>query len=151
MKRSIPLILISVFCLWTSLEAGQIYEWIDKNGVRHFTNEPPPRGAKILNEQQAIPYDEAADQKSTQENQEAMDRVLKEQPEAPPAQQAASQQQPQQVQTEYSDSDNTAEGVIVDPYVRNREQVRQYERRRQERENIVTPLPSRNRLPERMR
>jgi hypothetical protein len=39
----------------------------------------------------------------------------------------------------------------VDPYVRNREQVRQYERRRQERENIVTPLPSRNRLPERMR
>ena len=79
MKRLIPLILFSVFCLWTSLEAGQIYQWIDKNGVRHFTNEPPPPGARIVNEQQAIPYNEAADQKNMQEQQEVLEQDSKQQ------------------------------------------------------------------------
>jgi hypothetical protein len=150
MKRLIPLILVSVFCLWTSLEAGQIYQWIDKNGVRHFTNEPPPPGAKIVNEQQAIPYNEAADQKRMQEEQEVLDQDS-EQQESQTDQQAGSQQESPVVQTDSSQSDDTAEGVIVDPYVRNREQFRQYERRKQEGEDIVTPLPRRNRMHERIR
>ena len=160
MKRLIPLIIISVFCLWTSLEAGQIYQWIDKNGVRHFTNEPPPLGAKIVNEQQAIPYNEAADQKNMQEQQEVLEQDLKQQepqndqsqqPESQTDQPAGSQQESPVVQTDSSESDDTADGVIVYPYVRNREQVRRNERRKQEDEEIVTPLPRRNRLRERIR
>jgi hypothetical protein len=158
MKRLIPLIIISVFCLWTSLEAGQIYQWIDKNGVRHFTNEPPPPGAKIVNEQKAIPYNEAADQKNMQEQQEALDQDS-EQQESQTDQQAGVQQESQTgsqqespvVQTDSSESDDTAEGVIVNPYVRNREQVRRYERRKREGEEIVTPLPRRTRQRERIR
>jgi FtsZ-interacting cell division protein ZipA len=156
MKRLIPLILVLVFCLWSSLEAGQIYQWIDNNGVRHFTNEPPPPGAKIVNEQAAIPYNEAADQKSAQENQEVLDQVLQQQ-ESQSEPQAGSQpetqvpQAPPVVQTDASDSNDADQGVIVDPYVRDRERARQYERRRQEGEQIVTPLPSRNRMRERMR
>jgi len=134
MKRLIPLIIISVFCLWTFLEAGQIYEWIDKNGVKHFTNEPPPPGAKIVNEQKAIPYNESADQKNMQEQQRVLDQDLKqqesqtdqpEQQESQTDQPAGSQPESPAVQTDASESDDTAEGVIVDPYVRNREQVRQ--------------------------
>ena len=160
MKRLIPLILFSVFCLWTSLEAGQIYQWIDKNGVRHFTNEPPPPGAKIVNEQQAIPYNKAADQKNMQEQQEVLDQDLKqqepqtdqsEQQESQTDQPAGSQQEYPVVQTDSSESDDTAEGVVVNPYVRNREQVRRYERRKQEDEEIVTPLPRRNRPRGRLR
>ena len=160
MKRLIPLILFSVFCLWTSLEAGQIYQWIDKNGVRHFTNEPPPPGAKIVNEQQAIPYNKAADQKNMQEQQEVLDQDLKqqepqtdqsEQQESQTDQPAGSQQEYPVVQTDSSESDDTAEGVVVNPYVRNREQVRRYERRKQEDEEIVTPLPRRNRQRGRLR
>jgi hypothetical protein len=151
MKRLIPLILLfSAFCLWTSLEADQIYQWIDNNGVRHFTNEPPPPGAKIVNEQQAIPYDEAADQNNMQEQQVVLDQDS-EQQESQTDQEAGSQPESQVVQSDSSESDDTAEGVIVDPYVRNREQVRQYERRKQEGEDIVTPRPRRNRLPERIR
>jgi hypothetical protein len=160
MKRLIPLILFSVFCLWTSLEAGQIYQWIDKNGVRHFTNEPPPPGARIVNEQQAIPYNEAADQKNMQEQQEVLEQDLKQQepqndqsqqPESQTDQPAGSQQEYPVAQTDSSESDDTADGVVVDPYVRNREQVRHYERRKQEDEEIVTPLPARNRPRGRLR
>jgi hypothetical protein len=155
MKRMIPLILVSVFCLWTSPEAGQIYQWVDKNGVNHFTNEPPPPGEKIINEQTAIPYNEAADQKRRQEDQKVLDQDLNQQ-EPQTGQQEESRQETPGVQTGYSEADNSdsdeaAEGVIVQPYVRNREQIRHYERRRQEGEEIVTPLPRRNRMNERRR
>ena len=150
MKKLIPLILVSVICLWTSAEAGQIYQWIDKNGVSHFTNEPPPPGAKIINEQKAIPYDEAADQKRTEEDQAVLNQDLNQQ-ESQNQQQEESQQENPAVESDYSDSADDSEGVIVDPYVRERERIRHYERRNQEREEIVTPLPRRNRMDRRIR
>lgn len=154
MKRMIPLILAFVLCLWTSLEAGQIYEWIDKNGVRHFTNEPPPPGAKIVNEQTAIQYNEAADQQRSQEDQEALEQDLSQQESQTmqqSAQQEASQPETPTVQTDDSDSDEASEDVVVEPYDRDRQQLRRYGRRKDEREEIVTPLPRRNRMDERMR
>jgi len=30
------------------LEAGEIYQWIDKDGGQHFTDGPPPPGAQIV-------------------------------------------------------------------------------------------------------
>jgi len=161
MKKLIPyILLVSVFCLWTSIEAGQIYEWIDQNGVRHFTNEPPPPGAKIVNEQSAIQSSEAADQSSPQEDQEVQvqdgDQDLDQQ-ELQTDQQPESQQQTMEEQTGYSGSDSNSDdadgGVIVDPYVRRPEQIRRYERRRDEDEDeeVVTPLPRRNRVRERVR
>jgi len=41
--------------------AGQVYEWIDEKGVKHFTNEPPPPGATIVGQDKEIPYDEEKD------------------------------------------------------------------------------------------
>ena len=29
---------------WASLAFGQIYQWVDENGVRHFSDQPPPDG-----------------------------------------------------------------------------------------------------------
>ena len=148
MKKLIPLIIVLVFCLWTSLEAGQIYEWIDKNEVKHFTNEPPPPGAKVVNAQKAIPYDKAADQNRTQEDQAAQNQDL-EQQESQTVQQAASQQETPGVQADssvsVSESNDDGEGVIVNPYVRNRKQIRRDERRRREGEDIVQPPIDRNR------
>jgi len=152
MNRQMLLIVILVFCLSTSLEAGQIYQWIGKDGVMHFTNQPPPPGAKIVNQQEAIPYDEAADQKNMQENQKLMNQVLEQQQsqtdQQAASQPAASQQETPQFQTGFSGSENADEGVIVDPYVRNR--MRYDERRRQEREEVVTPLPSGDRMRQRI-
>jgi Domain of unknown function (DUF4124) len=156
MKRLIPFILFAVFCLCTSLEADEIYQWIDQNGVTHFTNEPPPAGAKIVKQQQAIPYDEAAAEKNQQQVQELLDQES-EQQQSQADQQTGSPQEAQaapEVQAGESDadSDTVVQGVIADPYVRNRELRRdRYERRNREDEEIVTPLPRRNRMPERMR
>lgn len=32
----------------SSLAAGEIYQWIDEDGVQHFTDGPPPPGARIV-------------------------------------------------------------------------------------------------------
>ena len=149
MKKLIPLILVSVICLWTSAEAGQIYQWIDKNGVRHFTNVPPPAGVKIVNEQEAIPYDEAADQKRMREDQAIHDQLM-EQEESPNEQQTASQQQTPEVQTGASSSGYTSEGAVEEPYDRNRDRVLRYGQPAPERGPIVTPLPSGRPVPERI-
>lgn len=158
MKRTIPLILVITFCLLASAQSGTIYQWVGKDGVMHFTNEPPPPGVKIVNETAAIPYNESADEKRTQEDQEILQQDLNqqepqqtEQQEQQTAnqqeQQAANQQESPAVETDDSDSGSNSsdnvEGVLVDPYVRNREQVRRYERRKLERDEIVTPLPRR--------
>jgi hypothetical protein len=58
-------------CVWaflfilgmgSGLVAGEIYQWVDKDGVQHFTNEPPPPGAQIVNSTAAaLPDDAPAD------------------------------------------------------------------------------------------
>jgi hypothetical protein len=48
---AVAVIFIALPCI-----AGQIYEWIDENGVKHFTNEPPPPGATVVKEAEEIPY-----------------------------------------------------------------------------------------------
>ena len=159
MKKLIPIILFLVFCLGTSLEADEIYQWIDQNGVMHFTNEPPPPGAKIVNQQQAIQTDEAAAQENKQQEQQVLNEAS-EQQEPQNAQQAPSQQEEnqqqaqeaQQVQTHSSNSADDDEDVYVQPYVRDREELRrQYERREGEDEENVRPRPMRERTPRRMR
>jgi hypothetical protein len=37
-----------LFLLLPSLEFGEIYGWIDENGVKHFSNDPPPEGTKAF-------------------------------------------------------------------------------------------------------
>ena len=39
-------VLIMIFVLGAGLEAGEIYQWVDKDGVLHFTDGPPPPGAE---------------------------------------------------------------------------------------------------------
>lgn len=38
-------VFILMFGMGPRLDAGEIYHWIDKDGVRHFTDGPPPPGA----------------------------------------------------------------------------------------------------------
>ena len=158
MKRSIPLIVVMVFCLLTSAQSDTIYQWVDQQGVMHFTNEPPPPGAKIINEKAGIPYNEAADRKRTQEDQETMQQDLNQQEPQQTEQQeqqSANQQEGPAVQTDDSDSGSNSNDTVEDddvvPYVRGRERVRRDERRRLEDEEIVTPLPRGNRMERRRR
>jgi hypothetical protein len=42
---------------------ADIYRWKDANGVTHFSNEPPPPGASILETIEEAPYDAEADRR----------------------------------------------------------------------------------------
>lgn len=44
MKRSWPLLVLLVACL--PAMAADMYSWTDANGVRHFSDSPPPASAK---------------------------------------------------------------------------------------------------------
>ena len=43
----------------------QVYTWIDENGARHFTNDPPPEGATLIETTKKNQHDEIKDQKLT--------------------------------------------------------------------------------------
>jgi hypothetical protein len=70
MKRMV-LILIVVFGLCTCLEAGEVYEWFDKNGVKKFSDEPPPPGVVLVDETKEITTPEAVEKKGAEEASEA--------------------------------------------------------------------------------
>lgn len=53
------LIIIGIFIAGSA--QADIYQWTDKNGVKHFTNYQPPAHATILMKTKEEPYDEAAD------------------------------------------------------------------------------------------
>ena len=41
-------VLLFISGMGPDLQAGEIYQWIDKDGVQHFTDGPPPPGAQIV-------------------------------------------------------------------------------------------------------
>ena len=49
MKRRLFLwAVLLIFSMVPGLAAGEIYQWIDEDGVQHFTDGPPPPGARIV-------------------------------------------------------------------------------------------------------
>ena len=65
MKRlDIRVLILAIFgfvSLAVSTAGADIYAWTDKNGVRHFTNQAPPKQATLFMKTPEIPYDEEAD------------------------------------------------------------------------------------------
>jgi nuclear protein NHN1 len=54
--------------LWLPAAANaDIYRWKDANGVIHFSNQPPPAGAVILDQVEETPYDAEADRRRIEE------------------------------------------------------------------------------------
>ena len=45
--------------------AGEVYWWVDENGVRRFSDQPPENPEFEVHRSEAIPYDKAEDQKRT--------------------------------------------------------------------------------------
>lgn len=67
---------------------AKVYRYIDENGVERFSNQPPPAGAKIIEETGEIGHDAAADQAQQGRNQRAADAVANQPPPPPPARKA---------------------------------------------------------------
>ena len=58
MKFRILFGLFMIFGLAAGLDAGEIYQWVDKDGVLHFTDGPPPPGAQRVEGLSETPPDE---------------------------------------------------------------------------------------------
>jgi hypothetical protein len=51
-------IFILIAGMGSGLQAGAIYQWIDADGVQHFTDGPPPPGAQLVESLSETPSDE---------------------------------------------------------------------------------------------
>jgi hypothetical protein len=56
--------LIILLILWSGFPAAAaVYHWTDADGVRHYSNTPPPKEAEAIVSQEEIPYDPESDEK----------------------------------------------------------------------------------------
>lgn len=46
MKKTAAAVIVTALWVGTCLAGGNIYNWTDKNGVRRFSDQPPPRDVK---------------------------------------------------------------------------------------------------------
>ena len=74
----LAVIIIAVLFIMPGLSNlhAEIYHWIDENGVRHYGNEPPPEDQNITVLFEEYHYDEKADEKRTQSDQEALKALI---------------------------------------------------------------------------
>ena len=82
---------------------GEIYGWVDENGVKHYSNDPPPEGVKAFTQTAEIQTDEAQDRKRTESDRQYFEQLER---------QAAGGQAPSE-QAESTASDSDAPKAIV--------------------------------------
>ena len=123
MKSMITYLILAILFAAPWALAGQVYEWIDENGVKHFTNAPPPPGATIVGQDKEIPYDAEKDRRRKESDKQYLQQKQQEQPKAaagPPAADAA------------TPSTGADERVREDSNTRHQRQVQKEQRIRQE-------------------
>ncbi|MDJ0803112.1 MAG: aspartyl protease family protein [Desulfobacterales bacterium] len=59
-----PLVLLLILLATPSLPSARIYIWTDAEGVKHYSQEPPPEDATEVMEKDEVHYDASADAKS---------------------------------------------------------------------------------------
>ena len=78
MKSSHILLIVVLIILGVSTVNAEIFTWTDENGVRHYGDSPPEdaEDAKVLFP--AYQFDESADKKRTQQEQEQLKSLINE-------------------------------------------------------------------------
>lgn len=80
MKVWIYALAIFMATLTFSQAYGQLYFWVDDEGVKHYTEDPPPEGVQGPVESiREIPYDRAADTKRIQREKQFWDQKARQQ------------------------------------------------------------------------
>ena len=68
------LVIFGFVSLAVSTAGADIYAWTDENGIRHFTNQAPPKQATLFMKTPEIPYDEEADNRRSEADRLAVAR-----------------------------------------------------------------------------
>lgn len=76
--KSILITVILMLGLWTVSAQADMYYWVDVNGVKHYSNEPPPEGARILEKTPETPYNAQADETRTEAERRNMNQITRE-------------------------------------------------------------------------
>jgi hypothetical protein len=78
MKVLLTSIFLIGIAVWVPASNADIYTWTDENGVKHFGNQPPENAAdaKIIFKEE--PYDAAADQQRTNEENRELTELIRE-------------------------------------------------------------------------
>ena len=75
MKLFIVAVISFLIFSFPELLRADIYTWVDSNGVKHFSNEPPPEGVKVITKSREIPVDEAKDREREEKDSQAMNEL----------------------------------------------------------------------------
>lgn len=77
MKLVISLLCFMVILLWVSALSADIYSWTDKNGVKHFGNQPPDDAANLELIFKEAPHNASADQQRMNNEQKEVNELIK--------------------------------------------------------------------------
>jgi len=78
MKFFISLVASLLFFSLPQISMGDVYTWVDKQGVKHFSNEPPPEGVKVLSTTEEVPVNEAKDRAREKKDSQALKELEQE-------------------------------------------------------------------------
>ena len=80
MKAFTTAIILTFALLVVCVSAGvaQVYTWTDKNGVKHFGDQPPPDAIDPKPAFEEYKYDAAADQQRTEEDAKEIEKAVQE-------------------------------------------------------------------------
>ncbi len=73
-----------LFCLalfFASTAFSQIYEWVDENGVKRYSNQAPPKNARDVKQYEEV-VTENVDDSSLPSNENTQETIQKKEPEA---------------------------------------------------------------------
>lgn len=77
MKPIVLFLVLMLSCFWISAPHADMYYWVDENGAKHFSSDPPPKGVKYKKVGEEITSDTSADAQTQAEETEALDALLK--------------------------------------------------------------------------
>lgn len=82
MKQIISLLCLIGILLWVPALNADIYSWTDKNGVKHFGNQPPDDAVDVKVVFKETPHDAAADQQRIEIEQQEWNELIQDLEEA---------------------------------------------------------------------
>jgi hypothetical protein len=64
--------LLAAIVFMADSTTAELYYWKDENGVKRFSNEPPPEGVDIILEAEELEHDQATEEAGTKKEEELL-------------------------------------------------------------------------------
>ena len=112
MKKLRTAAALLAFFILPGFASAEIYEWIDDKGVKHYSNEPPPEGVRVVSRRPEIPPAEAQDEPVVEaggQSPPAPEQADQDDQESEPASETAEAAPPETQEPEKNSSDDEYE------------------------------------------